>query len=280
MSSIRPTRFPSHAAAERAFVIAQSHCNSCHAYHAVWPYLRLLKDQRGVDADRDLLEPMLARLLAPGARVLLAGSADAGLAELVLDAANRRPIELTVVDICDTPLIQCREIEDLPAGSTITVERGTISGSQGLGQFDLVVAHSVLAFLDEKELSSTAAFISSSLAPGGHFLLATGLSSKCVSLDVDAFCQNVLTQMAELGVPLPCPQEVFEDLLRGYAKLRRKRKNPFADQDSLLSWLHASGFEPIEVHAKRRGTAVLADGSVRSRSTEGAVVLSRKQKQR
>jgi len=269
-------RFPSQAAAARAFEIAQSHCTSCLAYHAVWPYLRLLKHPRGVDADRSLLTPMLGRLLSPGTRVLLAGSADAGLAELVLDAAGQRPLELTIVDICDTPLIQCREIDGLPAGTTITGRRSSISGGNGFGQFDLVVAHSVLAFLDPEELSSAGAFIGAALAPGGHFLLTTGLSQENASIDVNAFCQNTLAQLSELGVPLPCPQEVFEDLLFRYAMLRRERRNPFTDEDSLLAWLRAQGFEPIETHAKRRGTAVHSDGSINSRSTGGAIVLALK----
>ena len=97
----------SEGAARLAYGLSAVHCRNCRAYHAVWPYLRLIDPPRGVDSDRNQLIGVLGPLLHAGSTVLLAGSADAGLAECVLDAAADRPFDLTVMDLCETPLQHC-----------------------------------------------------------------------------------------------------------------------------------------------------------------------------
>lgn len=266
----------SEAAARLAHGLARSHCGACRAYHSVWPYLRLTDPPRGVDADRQILLHTLAPLLFPGAHVLLAGSADAGIAELVLEAAAGKALKLTVMDLCATPLEQCRTLLAGHGSSAVTTRQGSITGQPGGAPADLVIAHSVLAFIPRPELAAAGRFLAGSLHPGGRLLLTTGFAEGRTQTDCEAFCDHVLADLAARGIALPEAEPDFRKLLAEYCGLRRQRINPFADMEELARWLHDCALQEEQMLPLRRGTAVMADGSLQPRATGGALVVARK----
>lgn len=268
---------PSVAAANRAFGLARQYCGACRAYHSLWPYLRLIDPTRGVDSDRPILLPMLREILQPGAQVLLAGSADAGIAELVLDAAGGRPVSLTVMDICETPLRQCEAIAPLPPGTTLRTLRGSITGQPQGGRHDLVVAHSVLSFLPEDQIDAAGQFIAGSLKPGGRLVLTTGLTRKRRKSRDEDYRRHVLSEFDRLGVTFPCDRAEFEGQLDGHIAQRGTRNYAFGDRQELLSWLDRHGMGTAELTTLHRGNLMTPDGEARRGVDHGVLVVATRQ---
>lgn len=263
-------------AARLAFVLSATHCQDCRGYHAVWPYLRLIDPPRGVDADRDLLLETLAPLLDAGTTVLIAGSADAGLAECVLDAAGDRSVDLTVMDLCETPLQQCAALLGKRAAGRLVTRCASITSQAVAPPVDLIVAHSVLSFLSPDDLAQAAAFIDHSLRPAGRLVMTTALGRRAPATDPATFRHHVLTQLAARSVALPDEVPAFTTLLEAFALGRAQRASPFLDRDALLQWLNAAGLSVETILDLRRGTGFDSRGDPIPRASEGVLVVARK----
>src|SRR5258706_2553995 len=95
--------------AAEAYELSGRLCGSCRDMHALWTYIRLSRASTGVEAQASNLETQLTAVLAGGRRhVLIAGSQDTGLLALVARAGADHEIDITVLDICETPLELCR----------------------------------------------------------------------------------------------------------------------------------------------------------------------------
>lgn len=274
--SEHPSATRSEPAAQLAYALSAVHCQGCRGYHAIWPYLRLIDPPRGVDADRDLLLKTLAPLLDTGSTVLLAGSADAGLAECVLDAAADQPVDLTVVDLCDTPLRQCAGLLGSRAAGRLFTKRASITGQAVAPPVDLIVAHSVLSFLSADKLVKAAAFIDRSLRPAGRLVMTTAIGRRTPTTNRAFFRRHVLTELAARSVALPDDELAFTTLLDAYALGREQRASPFADRDALLQWLNAAGLSVETIQELRRGTGFDSRGDPILRPSEGVLVVARK----
>ena len=272
----RATVTRSEPAARLAYDLSAVHCQTCRGYHAVWPYLRLIDPPRGVDADRDHLLAVLAPLLRAGSTVLLAGSADAGLAECVLDAADDRPLDLTVMDLCETPLHQCAALLGNRASGRLRTLCASITGAAVAPPVDLIVAHSVLSFLPAENLARAATFISGSLRTGGRLVITTSLGNRAPPVGAEGFRSHVLAELAARFVPLPEAEAAFSRLLDAYAMGRSERASPFADRDALLHWLAAAGLSVELVRDLRRGTAYGSGSDPVARALDGVLVVARK----
>ncbi len=276
MAAAQKTVTRSERAARLAYDLSAVHCQSCRSYHAVWPYLRLIDPPRGVDADRDQLLGVLVPLLHAGSTVMLAGSADAGLAECVLDAAIDRPVKLTVVDLCETPLRHSEQLLGSRAAGRLFTRRASITGDTVGPPVDLIVAHSVLSFLSAEDLGQAATFINRSLRPSGRLVLTTSLGLRAPAIDPAAFQRHVMAQLAARGVQFPDGEAAFTLMLDAYALGRGQRASPFADRDALLQWLGAAGLSVETMQDLRRGTGFGSGFGPISRMSEGVLVLARK----
>lgn len=273
-SQVQITR--SETAARLAHDLSHVHCGGCRSYHAVWPYLRLIDPPRGVDADRDRLIQVLSPLLDAGTTVLLAGSADAGLAECVLDAAAERPVELTVLDLCETPLQQCLALLGDRAAGRLRTQRGSITGQPLTPPVDLVIAHSVLSFLPAADVARAGAFLGRSLQNGGRLVMTTSIGRRMAVPSTALHRQHVLSQLSARGVPLPGGEAEFTALLEAYSAGRAKRRAPFEDLDALRRWLADAGLAVERIEDLRRGTGFDAAGLPVARVSQGVLVVARK----
>lgn len=261
--------------AQEAFDIARSCCGSCRAYHGIWPYLRLTGRKRGVDADREVLVPLLARMIAGGARrILLAGSADPGVLSLVLDAGGaHQPLAITVVDLCATPLATCRSFA-ARRGFAIQTQQGCLSEMTFDADYDVVVAHSVLSFIAPSLLPAVGEAVGRALVPGGRLVVTTSLSPTKPGLDEGTFCDDVLAKLRARGIGLPTGVGEFRELLTTYAQGRRHRGSPFASVDELTTFLGARALRIERLISKARGTGFKAGGAVVERSNPGVVLVA------
>src|SRR5262249_10306073 len=96
-----------------SFELANRLCDTCTNYHALWPYLRLVRGTNGAEHEAPLRESILAERIASGyRRILIAGAADSGVLALVVRAARGWDVSVTVLDRCATPLELCRRFAD------------------------------------------------------------------------------------------------------------------------------------------------------------------------
>src|SRR5262245_36311726 len=75
---------------------------SCAWQHGLWQYLRILGMNHSPRAHAAFLLEALAATARPGMRVLVSGAADYSMLAHVLAAT--RAAEVTVLDVCETPL--------------------------------------------------------------------------------------------------------------------------------------------------------------------------------
>lgn len=264
-------------AAALAFDLSAQHCGACKAYHSAWPYLRLVDPRRGVDADRTRLLAVLGPLLRDGSSVLLAGSADAGLAECVLDAAEPHAISLDVVDLCETPLRQCVELLSGRVAGRLRTWQASIAGAPVTAPVDVIVAHSVLPFLPREELFAAATFVRNSLKERGHLVMTIGLRDGGEPpRDPALERQHVLEALAAQSVPLPTDEAEFAAVIEAFARGRADRSSPFSSPDEVMIWLATAGLVPIHEESLPRGSANTRQGQQDARNGRGLLVIARK----
>jgi hypothetical protein len=264
-------------AAALAFDLSAQHCGACKAYHSAWPYLRLVDPPRGVDADRTRLLAVLGPLLRDGSSVLLAGSADAGLAECVLDAAEPHEISLDVVDLCETPLCQCVELLSGRVAGRLRTWQASIAGAPVTAPVDVIVAHSVLSFLPQEELAAAAAFVRNSLKEMGYLVMTIGLwDAGGQPKDPALLRRHVVAALAAQSVPLPTDEDAFSNLLEAYARGRAERSSPFSSREEVMTWLESAGLVPVCDENAPRGSSNIGDGQQDVRSGRGLLVVARK----
>lgn len=264
-------------AAALAFDLSAQHCGACKAYHSAWPYLRLVDPPRGVDADRTRLLAVLGPLLRDGSSVLLAGSADAGLAECVLDAAEPHAISLDVVDLCETPLRQCVDLLSGRATGRLRTWQASIAGAPVTAPVEVIVAHSVLSFLPQEELAAAAAFVRNSLKDMGHLVMTIGLKDAGGQpKDPALLRRHVVAALAAQSVPLPTDEDAFSNLIEAYARGRAERSSPFSSREDVMTWLESAGLVPVFEENAPRGRNTIGHGQPDARSGRGLLVVARK----
>ena len=88
-----------------AYEVAGRLCGSCRDLHALWPYIRLSRSSTGLERSGSVLETALRSFIGEGLRkILIAGAADTGLLSLVVRAAGDLDTDVTVLDVCASPL--------------------------------------------------------------------------------------------------------------------------------------------------------------------------------
>jgi hypothetical protein len=157
--------------AEYEFRIAQQSCVGCAEYHALWGYGRLAGINDGVAIDAALMAPVLARLAGPGARILIAGAADAGLLALAAAATRQTRPNISVADRCETPLAVCRRFAQAHA-LAITTLRTELAAESVQGRYDLILTHNLLLFVPPSARSSLLRNLASALSDRGRLVLA------------------------------------------------------------------------------------------------------------
>ena len=248
--------------ARHAAALAPVFCapTGCAWYHGIWPTLRALD----LVASPHRHETFFAAALAgsTGDRVLVTGSADAGMLEVVL--AARPGASVTVLDKCATPVAVAASAAER---ADVAVERwvaDVLETDDRAGSFDAVVTHGLFGMVPLDQRPALAAAWAALLAPGGRLVTTTSISGPEATdpvtfspAAVDAFAERASAEAAARNGDLDVDPEVVGSAAREWA--RRARVHPVRSADDVAEVLSAAGLTPqIEV---RDVTGTLPTGS-------------------
>lgn len=147
----------------------------CSWYHASWPVLKGLGVFVSLKSDDDFLLPQLKAALAGGARrILISGTADAGILARIAACRDDAPdgLDITVLDCCPTPLALCRQYAALAGLPLRTVQADILTYQEAGAGYDLICTHSFLTFFDAGQRLQLVSRWHALLKPGGTVMTA------------------------------------------------------------------------------------------------------------
>jgi SAM-dependent methyltransferase len=235
--------------AAEAYEVAGRLCGSCHNLHALWPYIRLSRSSTGLERSGSVLEATLRSFVGEGLRkILIAGAADTGLLSLVLRAADDFDVDVTVLDVCGSPLELCRRFAgkwSIPI-KTVKQDLADLSERQA---FDLVLVHGTLHFIAAGKRSRILVRIHRALRPNGRLLLLFNTSRASTIRKDDKFhveyAESVVKELKRLGISLPDTESEFVRRLSDHSRQRQEREGAFASSGDAKQLLEAAGFNII-----------------------------------
>lgn len=229
--------------------LAEQLCSDhCRPYHQLRGVLMNTSGVRGGRYDADTLEPVIRDLAVAGSRILIAGSADAGLLRTVLHGASARPLSITIVDLCPTPLALIDALQALP-GVLITTRTADLTQPlpADLGQFDLIFSHSMLPFVPPPLRALVLASLKGALAQGGRLILSVIMGRKMTGEERIEARQNWFDTALEAVSIDPDMNALAGDakaqLLRDYANRFRYMEDTFGSPEEIAGLLEACDFE-------------------------------------
>jgi SAM-dependent methyltransferase len=235
--------------AAEAYEVAGRLCGSCRNLHALWPYIRLSRSSTGLEHSGSVLEAALRSFVGEGLRkILIAGAADTGLLSLVLRAADDFDMDVTVLDVCGSPLELCRRFAgkwSIPM-KTVKQDLADLSERQA---FDLVLVHGTLHFIAAGKRSRILVRIHRALRPNGRLLLLFNASRASTIRKDDKFhveyAESVVKELKRLGISLPDTESEFVRRLSDHSRQRQEREGAFASSGDAKQLLEAAGFNII-----------------------------------
>jgi len=195
------------------------------------------------------LETALRAFITGGLRkILIAGAADTGLLSLVLRAADDFDVDVTVLDVCASPLELCRRLAGQWSIPVRTVKQD-LADLDERQAFDLVLVHGTLHFIAAEKRLNVLARIHRGLRPDGRLVLLFNTSRpstirKDDKLHVD-YAESVVKELRRLAIPLPDSESEFIRRLSDHSRQRQEREGAFASPGDAERLLETAGFEII-----------------------------------
>ena len=236
------------AVALESFRISQSLCQCRDRFHALWSYVRIARGSSVVDSGNRALQPEIAKFAAGGRkRIAIAGAADTGLLALVARATAGRAAGIVVIDRCAIPLALCNDFARRWSLPVETVHRD-LADFDVEANFDVVFAHSVLAFIDADRRAGVLRRLNRSLSRDGHLMIKFNTAQRRAGADPPAYqyTDRVLKALEDEGVPLPEPRSNFRSRLYVYEQSQSARTVAFQSFRDVEALLDAAGFEIVE----------------------------------
>jgi SAM-dependent methyltransferase len=242
--------------AAEAFAFSGELCRSCGNMHALWSYIRLARASTGAEAAASRLQSVLSGLIVEDRRkLLIAGSQDTGLLALVARSCAD-PLEIAVLDRCETPLALCRHLAQswsLP----IETFHEDLTNLDIRGRFDTILVHGTLHYVAADRRADVLARLRRALCPDGRLVLLfnTGrrIDGDLVEESRSGYARWVIGELDRLAVPLPEEREAFSARLRSHAEQREQREGVFAAPEDVDALLADAGFavqERFEIGVK------------------------------
>jgi SAM-dependent methyltransferase len=231
----------------------------CTWYHEAWQYLRVLDLVSTPDWHSEFFKGSLRRSMgsASRAQVLICGAADYGMLQHVWSAAaecGTAELDITVVDLCPTPLRMCEWFSDR-TGFTISTHQADALDLRLLreGAFDLIVTDAFLSRFTTDEKQRVVSQWRRLLKRRGQVVttarIAGGVSPKVIGTKsgVDEFvirAKEAFRRERWLWIR----EDELECLARDYAE--RIVSYPFRDAQELDSLFSGNGMNVLELEQR------------------------------
>jgi hypothetical protein len=230
---------------------------TCAAYHRSWQYLLLLGIRNSTHPDTQFLLDTFRMFARRGdRRILVSGSADYAMLAHILRAYELEGAtpHVTVIDLCETPLVLNRWYADRAGTSIETLQSDAISYVAS-EPFDIVCTHSFIGWFSPEDRDRLVAAWAGNLRDGGHVITtrrirrATSGNGKH-AYDADElkrFEEKVrnaaLGQRGRLGVD---PEEIVDAAMDD---ARTRVRYTTCSSEDLVALFERNGFEVIVANA-------------------------------
>ncbi len=260
---------------------------TCAWYHGLWQYLRLL-DIGTVPGDHgaffaDALRAPLGE--RPRPRILISGAADYGTLAQVLRACRRAgtDADITVVDICATPILLCRWYARRTSTRLATTVADILDYAAP-APFDMVCTHSFLGNFDGAARRRLVARWRDLLRPGGRVVTVNRIRAADSPVltsftpeQTEALLDRLRTAAARGAPGLDLDGERLLAMARAYAE--RKRTFTVRSPDEMRALFTDNGFavERFEAGAiDPASPGPLQGPTIRGGSVYGMIVATRR----
>jgi SAM-dependent methyltransferase len=235
--------------AERAWQIAPTTCSGCSWYHRLWPVLRLLGLGTGADLHDGFFSAALKR--RDPKRILICGSGDPALLDVVTSACASPRIEIHVLDRCATPLALCHD-HARDCGYDILTRHTDILDFTDVAAFDCIVVHALLGWFAQETRAKLFRCWARLLRPGGHLVLVQRLRPLAPAIvrfpDAAAFAEQVCQRAASLEPPFEIDDLALREAALDYAAT--KITHAVVDAATLEHAMSCAGLERLDMRVE------------------------------
>jgi SAM-dependent methyltransferase len=272
---------------------AATHCREipyeeykCDWYHGFWLYLRAMGISKASGGQADFLVSTLRQLARAGEspRVLISGSVDYSMPSHALWAyeAEGAPQDLTLVDICETPLVLTRWYAERYGRSVSTVRSDILEYSPER-LYDVAMTNSFLGSFAPEFRPRLFESWARVLRPGGKLIFTNRLRPTATGLnqfseaDTAVFCDEVMREAATLPESLRQDLDWIAASARAYC--RRFVSHPLKTTEELERFLKEASFriDQLEVvHHGGRATGPVSGPSINQRADYARVIATRR----
>jgi hypothetical protein len=205
--------------------LARVHCKECHGHHIRYAVSRLVQDKTPIDFDRAELFAGIRRAAEAVAasrggpiHIVIGGAADTGILATCAHAVAQSPVlatrvRFTVLDICETPLLLCREFGKWHG---LQVDTRTVDLRQPHFALaaDVIVLHSILRQIDVAYHRPLLAGMAGWLGPRGSIVFSNRLHAPKGTMSRQGRIE-ILQQRYERGeIQISMPlQEIIDSLV-------------------------------------------------------------------
>ncbi|MEQ1901503.1 MAG: class I SAM-dependent methyltransferase [Devosia sp.] len=238
------------------------HCNACGDFHISVAVRRTAPTMVGMDFDGDDYVELLGKAISHRRdrglplTILIAGAADTAIYALVLKAAVRvggeemaRRLDVTIIDLCETPLEMCRKYADHHRLSLSTA-RSDLGDFQPDRRFGLIAMHGVLPFFPQTRRLEYLQRIGSWLDDEGRLVSAVQINEDDKTKESEAQIGKRLGLLDEFIANYPEVAAVDVDDIRSRMRraiaIRRSYPRLFADLDHLTAFHTAANLDIVE----------------------------------
>jgi SAM-dependent methyltransferase len=257
--------------------IARAFCSCDYPYHVLWPILRAAEITGSLRYREDeSLAPVLLPLLHNGARMLIAGSADAGtLCVAGRIAGSLRP-EFTVLDRCPAPLRLVEEFANERALECKTLCVDLLALDDAM-RWDVVLVNYTLQYVASAERALVLKNLARALVPGGTLICVakTGasLSPSEAADSQSAWLDKAQRKFRSAALDLTLTQSEVDKLLRIAAAGRTARRLQLPTVDELTGGLREAGLILSSQSISPRKRLLEAEG-VLPADVESSIILA------
>ena len=222
----------------------------CAWYHGVWQYLRVLDIPVSPTAHAEFFFGALEPLAREGGyrRVLISGAADYCVPALVLWAYQRQNAvaEVTVVDVCETPLFLSKWYART-VSATVETQASEILDYRAAGPFDVICTHAFLGYFAPPRRRDLIAKWSRLLRPGGKVVTVNPLRPSATEDSVGftpeqtrVFRETALREAHNWRDVLGVDPDELASMAQRYAE--RFRSHPVGSHEEIINLFEGGGF--------------------------------------